>query len=187
MTIYAVRSCRSPYYRELDFDVMDIINSKPKDLHMDDILEAGQRNTAMAEWWTRPDVVFQRGNEPIPDISVWIDSTLLLSPKAYRFLFDMLKDYGEFLPILVESEEYFLFNCLTFCEEDPAYTNGEYQDDQLIMLTRLRFADSAEKSTLFKSSMEQGLTPYCNNCFKDAVEAFELKGLFFDENLIEQY
>lgn len=185
MTIYAVRSCRSPYFRELDLNTMDIINFKPSSIHMDDVLEAALRNTEMAAWWDRPEVSFTPGSEEVPDISVWLDSMLLLSPKAHRLLFDILKDYGEFLPILVGDDEYFLYNCLTFCEE--ASTEGEYQDDQLIMLTSLKFADSAESKTIFKSKIEHGMTPYCNQQFKNAVESFELKGLSFDIDLVEQY
>lgn len=187
MTIYAIRNNREPYYRELDFNQMDIVNAAPESMHPDEILDGAERNRAMAEWWVTPSVAFYAGSDPIPDISVWLTSLLLLSPKAHRVLVDMLKPYGEFLPMVVSGEKYFLFNCLTFGDEDSLGTEFECEGGQELWLKSLAFKTSAESLAMFKSLSNKGMTPFCNQHFKDAVESFALEGLMFDKQLIEVY
>ena len=42
-----------------------------------------------------------------------------------------------------------------------------------------------DKQLVFKSPLEKGVTLFCTDRFKDVVESFGLKGLYFDEVLIE--
>jgi len=187
MTIYAIRNNREPYYRELDFNQMDIVNAAPESMHPDEILDGAERNSAMSGWWVTPSVDFYGGSDPVSDIAVWLTSILLLSPKAHRVLGGILKAYGEFLPITVSGDKYFLFNCLTFGDEDSVGTQFESEGGQELWLKFLAFQESAESLPVFKSLSNKGMTPFCNQRFKDAVESFELKGLIFDEQLIEVY
>jgi len=187
MTIYAVRNARDPYYSELGLDLLDLLHIAPEDLSTQQVINFAQHNTAMAEWWKLPKGRISPQEAGTPDISVFGGSGLILSPSAHRLLTDSLSPYGELLPVLIEGEKYCLFNCLTFAKEDESNTQFEYDGDQPLWLNHLAFKPDASEKFIFKSKMQKGLTPFCSKRFKDVVESFELKGLWFDEKLIEVF
>ena len=187
MTIYAIRNARDPYYAQFSIDVMDLVHIAPDDIGLDGVAEFSYRNTAMQSWWHLPKGDTIKGDAGLPDITVWVDSALILSPKASRLLADSLAPFGELLPVHIENQEYTLFNCLTFAEEDKAKTEFEYDGDIPLWLKSLDFAPAASEKLIFKSKMQKALTPFCNERFKEIIESFELKGLWFDEKLMETY
>ncbi|WP_160152919.1 hypothetical protein [Microbulbifer sp. ALW1] len=178
-------------YQGLDLTLLDIARFAPEDIDPDAVLDFSRTNSQLAEWWQTPDTRFV-SNEGvrdlgIPDISTWIGASLVLSPKAYRYLGDTLKSYGELLPVTVGSETFFIFNCTQMGEEDLGASEYETQEGIPIQLLNLTFKDSVQAFPVFKSSYESCLTVFCNERFMRAVEDFKLTGVVFDENLVPQY
>ena len=182
--IYAVRN-DGIKYRELDLGILDVTRHTPDNVSFDDVLEFSLTNLAMKSWWMTPETEFyvreENPNAPIPDICAWIDSTLLLSGKAFRFLKDLLQNSGEFLPVIVEKETYYIFNCFVNGEADEDKVKYEYAGDVKLGVTHLKFKKSAEELLVFKSIVDYCTTLYCGERFKTAVETFGLEGLMFDK------
>ena len=179
-------------FQSLDLTILDIARYAPEDSEPDDILKFSLRNTAMSHWWPRIDAAFVCNDDyedaPVPDISTGIGATLVLSPKAERYLGDLLKGCGELLPVHIENETYYLFNCLTLAQEDVDNSHYKTLDDGTpIELSALSFKDSTDKLVAFKSQYENCLTVFCNQLLKSAIEQFELTGVTFDENLVEVF
>ena len=149
--IYAIRK-DAPKYKQLDLSILDITRHVPEEIDLDDIYDFSLKNTEMSEWWETPETKYidYTGEPPglIPDISVWIDATLVLSPKADRVIGELLKTTGEFLPVLIGKETYYLFNCLTVGEVDEA--NSKFVYGTLCFKMLEIFLKLAHKLTKYK-------------------------------------
>jgi len=188
--IYAIRN-DGVKFQELDLELRDVRRSRPDHIPLDDVLQFHIRNTALKSWWATPHTEFVNltGNSTasIPDISEWVDSTLVLSPKAYRLLGDLLLSSGEFLPVVAKGETYYIFNCFIIGDVEDDKSEYEYHEDVRLGLISLEFKDSASKNLIFKTPVESCLTLFCNQRFKEIVESFELTGIQFDTELIQTY
>lgn len=188
--IYAIRN-DGVKFQELDLEMRDIRRHRPDHVSLDDVLEFHIRNTAFKSWWQTPQAEFINltgsNTAPIPDISEWIDSTLVLSPKAFRLLGDLLKSSGEFLPVKIEYETYYIFNCFVMGEADADKSEFEYQDGVKLGLIHLEFKESAADNLIFKTPLESCLTLYSNQKLKEIIESFELTGIRFDTELVQAY
>lgn len=188
--LYAIRNDGFGY-QSLDLTLLDIARFAPEDIDPDAVMDFSCTNSHLAEWWQAPDTRFVSNegvqDRGIPDISTWIRASLVLSPRAYRYLSDTLKAYGELLPVTVGKETFFIFNCTQLGEEDLSGCVYETQGGIPIQLLNLAFKDSVQTFPVFKSSYESCLTLFCNERFMNAVEEFNLTGVVFDENLVPQY
>lgn len=190
MTVYAIRT---DYYRfqQLDLQLTDLFPFVPEDIDFDDVVQFSQRNASLKAWWQTPDTRFipieDKPEGEIPDLSLWLYATLVLSPKAHRLLAELLLPHGEFLPVTVAGETYQIFNCLTFGEEDTEACQHERIDDVELGLNELVFRDSAEQQVIFKSRLQNAASLFCTGRLKQVVETYELTGVVFDTNLIEVF
>ena len=190
--IYAIRNDGIKFL-DLDLEILDVTRNAPDSIDEDDIIDFSLNNTAMKSWWKTPETKFMNvdgegePNSPIPDVSIWIDASLVLTPKAYRLLGDLLKSSGEFLPVSAGDETYYIFNCFVFGEEDENKSKYEVVDGNVFGLESLVFKESASELLAFKSKLQSCLTLFCNEQFKEAVESFELSGIVFDSNLMEVF
>lgn len=188
--IYAVRRASNPCCRELEFDVMDIARyALDHNVPADSVIRFSELNTSMAGWWEPIITNFYDDpddqNKDFPEVCPWIGGTLILSPRAYRLLRDSLKNDGEFLPILVNGEEYQIFNCLSLGLDDVDASCVVYDGDVALWVESLITEPSNDKQMVFKSPLEKGATLFCSSLFKEVVESLALRGLSFDEELIE--
>jgi len=188
--IFAVRD-DGEKFRELDLEILDVTRHAPEDSEFDHIIDFCLHNTAMKPWWKTPNTEFidtgAKPPLPIPDICRWIDSSLVLSPKACRILGDMLKDSGEFLPVSIGEETYYIFNCLVEGDADEEKSEFNYVGDMQMELKHLEFKPGVSELLVFKTTLESCLTLFCGERFKDAVETYELTGVVFDDELIKVY
>jgi len=187
--IYAIHNDYKNH-KELDLETMDIARHAPDDIDLDDILGFSLANKPMSSWWVAPETKFldveDLPNCDIPDISVWAaGACLILSPKAQRLLGEALQQFGELLPVIIGSETYQIFNCLTLGNEDESKCRFRYENEMKLGLEHLEFDKKAPELLIFKSKLESCLTLFCNDQFRDTVQSFELSGLNFDEDLIE--
>ena len=123
-----------------------------------------------------------------PDISLWNAGCLLLSQRAHQVLHPHLAAAGEFLPISVDGEPMYVFNCLAWGKEDMSLTEKAYLDGYEDGIATLAFdlADVAEKM-IFKSKLEAGATLYASEAFKHLVEQAGLQGVRFDTELMDPF
>lgn len=176
MKIYAIR--RDGYkYQELDLNINDFIDALPESISYQEAHEFSKNNLSFAEFWPSMKTGFSEieGHENlIPDIAPWIGATLLLSPRAFTLLNDVLKSHGEFLPIVIEDETYQIFNCLTLVdaiEEESDETNIVFEPS------------SMENKLVFKSGFQHCMDVFCVGSIKEFVESSGLKGVKFDPRL----
>ncbi|HWV15382.1 MAG TPA: response regulator receiver protein [Cellvibrio sp.] len=186
MTIYAIRK-DIPHYQVLDLDLLDITRNLPGGIDLDSVYNFSLLNTAMASWWETPETCYvSTGSRKaqIPDISCWVDATLVLSAKAYRLLKDTLENSGEFLPVQVSGDLYYIFNCFILGKPDEEKCTFNNEEGVRAGLKHLELDSSASNLLLFKVQLENCLTLFCNERFKDMVTSLELEGLIFDRGLI---
>jgi len=152
-------------FQELDLFIDDFIDAFPADMSDIAIHDFSRNNLALAPHWPSMATGFSviEGRENlIPDVAVWIDATLLLSPKAYRLLGDLLLPYGEFLPIQIENEIYQIFNCMTIVD----------------LNSDIHSAVAFKPSNI---SDEIGMTVYCTDRLKEAIQSLGLQGIVFEK------
>lgn len=176
MNIYAIRN-DGFRFQELDLDINDIIDYFPDEVSYDDAHDFSLNNLSLKDFW--PDIatgfaeIADQENLP-PDITTWINATLVLSPRAFRYLGDMLTPFGEFLPVHVGDSTYQIFNCLTVAEV------VESESDE----TKLVFDEKSISGKLvFKSTFQKCIDIFCGEQLKNVIEELELGGVVFDTRL----
>lgn len=130
---------------------------------------------------------FEGQGESIPDITTWSAGVLVISPKAYAVFHDYLARSGEFLPISVGDEIYYLFNTLYVIPE--AAINREKAVE--VIDTGVHFGQSnvifdelalnAGNIIVFKTSTDKLLYSFCSEQFKKMYSANSFKGLIFED------
>lgn len=176
MNIYAIRQDGFKY-QELDLRVNDFIDHFPEGTEYMQAQKFSLNNIAMSAFWPSMKTGFSKiedGENHIPDITDWIDATLVLSPDAYRYTKTFMEPFGEFLPIHIDGKTHQIFNCLTTAETDSA----KCTEDKLVFDEK-----SVGEKLLFKSPDQHCLDVFCTDRFKDLVESYGLKGLVFDSAL----
>ncbi len=185
--IYAIR-LGGLQYQELDLNLTDLFEDLPEEYGLDYLRDFSILNAEMLSWWGTPSAEFlsrpKYPNGEIPDISLWGGATLVLSPRAFRYLKESLNAYGEFLPVCVEGETFYIFNCLRVVDADEGKSEFSCEGDVKLWLKSLVLPVSAGDNFVFKVPLQSCLTVYCNNKFRDSVLEFELTGIEFDESLV---
>lgn len=171
-------------FQRLDLMLDDVIDARPEDVAEDDVLDFCQTNIRFAAWWPTPETQFVSvdgdQNAPVPDISKWIDASLVLSPKAYRYLGDLLKSWGELLPVIVGGDTFYIFNCSTFGEVDDSQSEKEYYEGEVVDIKKLVFnADDVAEKLIFKTPFNSCIEIYCGERLSVLVREFELSGVAF--------
>lgn len=117
----------------------------------------------------------------IPDITTWLSGLLVLNMKAYECLRGPLEKSGEFLPISVESIDYYVFNTLKVIpDEGVDKSNAKPDPDIQGSLVDVVFYESKlDSCPLFKSSIDHYLYSYCTEEFKKITAENGLQGLEF--------
>lgn len=189
--VFAIRN-DSYAFQELDLQIDDIIESRPTDVDEDSVLDFSLSNCAMADWWPTPSTEFlpidNDPNAAIPDLSKWIDSSLVLSPKAYRLLGDTLIEWGELLPITVKGEIFYIFNCLTFGEVRKELCEKNYYEGEELGIKTIVFNDEdVSEKLVFKTNYNSCFELYCGERLKDILEGFGLSGVVFSTKLAEDF
>lgn len=176
-------------FQELDLEIDDFIDDKPAGVDESAVFDFSIENTRMAAWWKPVSTEFVpiRGQQgtPIPDISKWINASLVLSPKAHRLLGQILTPWGELLPIDIFGETYYIFNCLTSVAANEKLSEKEYFDDEEIGIKRVAFESKLTIDKLiFKTPFQNCLDLYCTDKLKDIINSFGLTGVVFDTDSV---
>ncbi|TQV87365.1 response regulator receiver protein [Aliikangiella coralliicola] len=184
MEIYAIREDGFKY-QELDLLVTDILDIFPPKYTPADAVHFSYNNIALSEFWVLKKTGWSKieGRENlIPDITKWLNATLLLSPKAHRYLSDLMSPYGEFLPIQIEDEEnpHYIFNCLTTVDVDES--KSSIQESRIVFLE-----ESIGDKLFFKAPFQSCQDVYCTGRAKEQIESLGFSGIVFDDRLFSPF
>lgn len=174
-----------PYqYKGLDLDMLTLFEKVGGEELGLKIFQQSDTNVSLAKEWIPFDCdqfeMPETKDLKTPDIFLWLDVYLVLNNKAYDALAPSLHQFGEFLPLTVNGETHFLFNCLTFGKEDEAEINYKYDAGIPTGLTNLEFVEEdVEDKSLFKSQISFRGSLFCNSLFKRLCDENQLKGLGF--------
>jgi len=123
-----------------------------------------------------------------PDITAWNGANLVLSPKAYAVLKDVLAKYGEFLPLTISGEDYQVFNCLNVVAVDKSQSETDIVNGLWMGVKNIGFDEkSVSKNLLFKTKFDRCGAIYCGTEFRTLIETSNLKGLLFLEDLVSGF
>ncbi|MCG3727575.1 hypothetical protein [Vibrio cincinnatiensis] len=190
MTVYRI-SDRLDEYQALVTTPDDVaIQLGNFDLFESILLQAVE-NRSLQDIWHSVDVEFEdvlNDGSLLPDISLWLRTYLVLSPKAYEILkYDLQKD-GEFLPIRYKNCQWYLYTALKFGQEDTQKCVEKIEYGSPAGLEILVFIDSdIENKIIFKSQMEGVSSLYCTDKFKSLCEEHRLNGIAFSTSLTSPF
>lgn len=157
-------------YKEIDLSPLDIEDIFPENITLESILDFSKHNMALKEFWSAIKVDFAGKSEVqhVPDIGIWMGGVLLLSPATKIFVANVLQPFGEFLPITIHAEEWFLFNCTTVA-------SAEVIVDGTIAINLKD--NSLNNAPIFKVIVNGKASLYCTEKFKRLLSDYNLKGL----------
>lgn len=127
-------------------------------------------------------------NVPIPpDITCWLTDNLFLNKKAYDSIESQLTKYGELLPCTCEGTPYWILhvthktnmNAVDLSNSERIVEAGGYIDMQSLAFNETKL----NNALIFKTEFSNYRNIYCTEKFKSLVEAAELKGLLFSNDL----
>ena len=191
MTVYAIRNDGYDF-QELDLEIDDFIDARPKGVDERLVLDFSLENYAMSSWWPRPDTEFvaidDDADAPIPDICKWIDASLVFSSKAHRLLGDTLKPFGEFLPLTIRGEAYYIFNCLTLAKiNEELCEKNIYKGEEMGIKSLVFDENDIVDKLVFKTTYDSCMDLYCSERLKNIVQDYQLTGVVFSQKLVEDF
>lgn len=146
-----------------------------------------------ADFWKPINVEFiddSDGNNALypPDITVWgTSNNLICNEKAYHILRGEMASYGEWLPLICEHIPYWLLHTTRKTGLDAVETKKSERSTNMlgdIEAKNIVFKDDAVKYMLiFLTEYNDYKNIYCTDSFKTLIEASELKGLVFSEDM----
>lgn len=151
-----------------------------------------QKAKPLLEGWTTPEASFYASenfilnSEQLPDVTTWKLGYLVLSKKAYDYLYKCLSNAGEFLPVHVKNTEYFIFNPLHVIADSAVNKKKavEIIDSGVHLGQSNVFFDESvlekENISIFKTNTDQLVFSYCTEQFKKLYEDYGFKGLVFE-------
>lgn len=194
MTVYQIKN-EAYTYDVIDFNIVELskILSKHSGLEPDTILtmfmSAARHNIEFSHLWPQGlnFDYFGKAKKQDYDISRLGHFLIMMMP-VYELLKEHLANFGEFLPVKAEGNNMILFNLLTFGKEQKDMCLTKYEDgfeDGLELLTFEQ--DDIQSKLLFKSKLEGAQKVYCTDEFKNIIHSNNLKGLVFDEDLLDPF
>lgn len=151
------------------------------------ILRQPTENDSLQDIWKQVDVCFEDvlvSNSQLPDVSVWLRTFLVLSPKAYSALKGSLELAGEFLPIRVDDDSWYIYSCFHFGQEDQDQCVEKIEYGFSAGVEKLVFVENdINKKVLFKSRLDGASNLFCNQRFVEVFQEHDLRGITFTDEL----
>jgi len=119
----------------------------------------------------------------IPDIAE-DHGRLFLSVKAFDLLKELLQNDGEFLPVIYEKGEAYIFNPIHTAENVDGLDMKLSVKNEWGDIENIAFHEDRVKGfVIFKTEYDNYMSSYCQASLKEAVENSDLKGVFFTPDL----
>ncbi|MFT6266487.1 MAG: hypothetical protein ACJAWS_002649 [Oleiphilaceae bacterium] len=141
--------------------------------------------------WVAPNVSFYASDNytgkdtALPDITTWALGNIILSPKAYLAFRDIMAPSGEFLPLLIDGETYYMFNTLFVIPASATDLTGAediVNSGIHIVQGNVKFDESQISShCIFKSSTNKLRSSFATKDFKSKYDENHFTGLVFKE------
>jgi len=142
--------------------------------------------------WVKPDAAFYISDDypsaiKIPDITIW-GEFLALNDKAYQALATKLSDYGEFLPVNCEGNDYYIFNILKIIDDmggvDESQSIKKEESGIFLGLEKLVFNESVAADLLiFRTAFDDHQRIFCSDHFLQLAEKSGLNGVTYKSDL----
>ncbi|WP_444918167.1 hypothetical protein [Microbulbifer sp. JMSA003] len=175
-------------FYNLDLDLEELGNTLDETLGEDEFYSYSWDNISLKDYWVDIGAKFVDvglNNNANPDITTWNGTNLVLSPHAYDKLKNHLSSLGEFLPLTINNQTYFVFNCLNTVQADKSISEADIVDNLWMGVKSIGFDERSVKDNLiFKSKFDRCSALYCGDKFKSLVEELGLKGLIFNKDLL---
>ncbi|BDR17601.1 hypothetical protein R8N45_08395 [Vibrio sp. 1403] len=176
----AISTCPDDVAVQLgDFDLFERI-----------LLQAAE-NDSLSDIWQDVEVQFTdvlHKNSLVPDVSLWIRTYLVLSPKAFDVLYQELKKGGEFLPVRCNGSQWYFYTTFQFGLEDKQKCIEKIEYGYRAGLEVLVFDEQdLEDKLIFKSKMEEAGTLYCTDKFKSLCEKYQFDSIRFSSSLTNPF
>lgn len=166
----------------LTMDVEDLSSKMPS-------YSQRYRAKARLKSWIAPKASFYAGGNyigvsaSIPDVTTWALGNLVLSPKAFQVFKDDLDPVGEFLPLLIGSETYYMFNTLFVIPESAIDLTGAFDvvnSGVHMGQDQVKFDESQLVGCcLFKSPTNKLTYSFATEEFKSKYDKYGFTGLMF--------
>lgn len=141
--------------------------------------------------WVTPEAMFfasenyKGEGEKLPDLTIWALGNIVLSPKAYAALNKLLEPSGEFLPLRINNETYYMFNTLFVIPEtgiDRSESIEIIDSGAHIGQDKVRFdLSSLDQKIVFKAPTNKLSYSFATQEFVDKCNEFDLQGLKFEK------
>lgn len=119
----------------------------------------------------------------IPDVTEF-QGHLFLSLAAYEILKPMIENDGEFLPIVYENGDGFIFNPLRIAEDVDGLNTVISKKSVWDELEHLAFYEDRVKNiSIFKTNFDANLSITCQASVKEAIDRAGLGGVIFTADL----
>lgn len=120
----------------------------------------------------------------MPDISDWVGN-MVFSDAAFAALESMLSPFGEFLPLQVGENGWYVYNATEIYNCVDSSKSSRNVIDGLVMdITSLAFDETKlGPAPVFRTDYDRRMSVYCNQSFKDAVQAHGFEAVLFREDL----
>lgn len=119
----------------------------------------------------------------IPNLAE-VDGKLYLDVVAFDILKDVLKNNGEFLPVIHDETKGYIFNILTIAEERGGLDEQFTKNDIYGNLESLAFIDEImARSPIFRTKIDGYQGIFCNEAIKEIIEKNSLHGIIFQTDL----
>lgn len=189
MTIYSIHADKE-MYRTIGFDRDEMTAKFGRDPHGH--FDVNYEPRGWASIWKPVQVDFgadgqQFSGDLTPEISEF-DGRLFLSGRAYQALRHMIARDGEFLPVIYEGGQGWLFNPLSLAEDVEGLDEQKSVRNEWGDIESLAFHEErVERYHLFRSLFDSGFNVFCGDGFRQAVEESGLKGIVFSVDLGNPY
>ncbi|MBJ7553848.1 hypothetical protein [Marinomonas spartinae] len=187
MSVYRIK------YPEDSFEVIDLDMFAFADIIGDEDLtlvrSQPRTNESLKSRWksVKCNIAEEWKNKPLPAISYW-GSYLIFTQKAYDVFANTLEPFGEFLPLLAEGNQLYIYNCLTFVSEDETQCIRSYEDGYPIGFKSLAFENSDLKDKqVFKSKLFGTHTLFATDSFRSLFSQENMTGIRFDTYLVDPF
>ena len=128
---------------------------------------------------------YEGQGEKLPDVTTWAQGNLVLSPKAYEVFKDTLAPSGEFLPLIIGDDTYYMFNTLFVIPEegiDRSHQLEVVNSDVHMGQENVLFDDnSLDGRCVFKTPTDKLSYSYVTEAFKRIYTENHFAGLILEE------
>lgn len=175
-------------YCAFTLPMKDVLLTLGRQIPATKLMHFYKHNLALKDAWTSISASFEpvegiTEDVAIPDITVWVPGTLVLSKQALEALPD-LANHGELLPVKTPSGHHWILNCLTRVDADAQYSKHISEAGQVLDVQSLQFKnEEAMRAGLFKSPFDEYRNLFCSEQWMNSIQTAKLSGLIFSSKL----